>query len=81
LSYRRALSGSAANSTPAPARNADLFSEPAPVDTAPTLASGDRDQQILEWHRQGLSNYAVAEKVGCSEATVRRALKREITKF
>ncbi len=62
----------------------DLFSEPKSypqaVDKsespAPTLATGERDQQILELHRQGLSNYAVAEKMECSEATIRRTLKR-----
>lgn len=76
---KMALSGTA-NSTPAPARNADLFSDPAPVDKrpseAPTLATSDRDQRIVELHRQGLSNYAVGAKAGCSEGTVRRVLKR-----
>lgn len=50
--------------------DADLFSEP------PALATGDRDQQILALKRQGLSGYAIAQQVGCSEPTVRRALKR-----
>jgi DNA-binding NarL/FixJ family response regulator len=38
--------------------------------------ASDRDTRILELHRQGLSNYAIADQVGCSEPTVRRALKR-----
>ena len=44
--------------------------------SAPAIPQAERDQQILELHRQGLSNYAVADKAGCSEATVRRTLKR-----
>ena len=45
-------------------------------ESAPVLTQADRIQRILELHRQGLSNYAVAEKMECSEATIRRALKR-----
>ena len=71
LSYRRALSG-AANSTPAPD---DLFSETAPVNPAPTLTKEERIQRIIELKRTGLSNYAIGDQLGCSEATVRRALE------
>ena len=55
--------------------NLELFSAETESTTRPAI-NADRDQQILEWHRQGLSNYAVADKAGCSEATVRRTLKR-----
>ncbi len=55
--------------------NLELFSAENKTPPHPVI-NAERDQQILEWHRQGLSNYAVAEKAGCSEATVRRTLKR-----
>ena len=46
--------------------------------SAPAPAPVDRDSRILALkHEQPeLSNYAIAEQVGCSEPTVRRALKR-----
>lgn len=36
----------------------------------------ERDQQILELHRQLGNNHEVGRQLGCSEATVRRALKQ-----
>ena len=46
-----------------------LFDAPAPV---------DRDSRIraLKQEHPDLSNYAIAARVGCSEPTVRRVLKR-----
>ena len=46
--------------------------------SAPAPAPVDRDSRILALkHEQPeLSNYAIAAQVGCSEPTVRRALKR-----
>ncbi|HOW75983.1 MAG TPA: helix-turn-helix domain-containing protein [Candidatus Competibacteraceae bacterium] len=65
------LSAALSPSPPAPASSLS-------VDTLPLFdpAPVGRDQQIADLHRQGLSNYAIADQVGCSEATVRRALKR-----
>lgn len=49
-----------------------------PVDSLPPFdAPVDRDSQIRALKRQGLSNYAIADQVGCSEPTVRRALKKQ----
>ena len=36
----------------------------------------NRDELIFRLHTQGLSNRAIAEKVGCSEGTVRNVLAR-----
>lgn len=50
-----------------------------PVDSLPLFdAPVDRDSRILALKREQpeLSNYAIAAQVGCSEPTVRRALKR-----
>ena len=55
--------------------NLELFSAENKTTPRPAI-NADRDQQILELHRQGLSNYAVGAKAGCSEGTVRRVLKR-----
>ena len=57
------------NATPPPVNSLPLFAAPAPV---------DRDSRILALKREQpeLSNYAIAARVGCSEPTVRRSLKR-----
>ena len=50
-----------------------------PVNSLPLFdAPVDRDSRILALKREqpDLSNYAIAAQVGCSEPTVRRALKR-----
>ena len=50
-----------------------------PVNSLPLFdASVDRDSRILALKQEqpDLSNYAIAADVGCSEPTVRRALKR-----
>jgi len=46
-----------------------------PTVPAPTLTKDERIQRILELKRTGLSNYAIGDQLGCSEATVRRALE------
>lgn len=51
----------------------DLFSEPEP---APLLTKEERDRQILELHRQGVSNPEIGKRFGTTESSVRRALKR-----
>ena len=78
----RLLSAALASSAPAlantlPVSTLPLFAAPAPVEDAPT-APVDRDSRILALKREqpDLSNYAIAAQVGCSEPTVRRALKR-----
>ena len=70
-----------ANPTPLPS--------PVSVDTLPLFdtatadveamrgPSDERLARILALKRQGLSNYAIAGQVGCSEPTVRRALKKQ----
>ena len=57
--------------------------EPEPADntassnaTNNATSNAERDRQILELHSQGLSNVKVGERLGCNEASVRRALKR-----
>jgi len=70
------LSAALSPSLPAPAPSFSVDTLPL-FDTA--LASecaSDRDTRILELHRQGLSGYAIVAEVGCSEPTLRRALKR-----
>jgi transposase len=52
-------------------------SEVIPMPT-PTLTRVERDRAIVELHRQGLNNRAVGRQLGCSEATVRRALKEQV---
>ncbi|MFZ1829409.1 MAG: helix-turn-helix domain-containing protein [Candidatus Competibacteraceae bacterium] len=42
------------------------------------LLGWTRDRAIVELHRQGLNNRAVGRQLGCSEATVRRALKEQV---
>lgn len=59
---------------PAPARSSSVDSRP--LFDAVNPAPADRNQRILELKRQGLSNYAIGDQLGCSEAAVRRALKR-----
>ena len=70
-----ALLSAALSPTPTPSPAVDslpLFDAAA----AHINITSERDQQIATLHRQGLSGYAIAAQVGCSEATVRRALKR-----
>lgn len=63
------LSAALSPSLPAPALP--------PVDSLPLFDTPvDRDSQIRALKRQGLSNYAIADQVGCCEATVRRILKK-----
>ena len=66
--------------TPATSQ-ATLNPQSPPVDTLPLFdapAPVDRDSRILAVKREQpeLSNYAIADQIGCSEPTVRRALKR-----
>ena len=64
------LSAALSPSLPAPALP--------PVDSLPLFDTPvDRDSQIRALKHQGLSNYAIAAQVGCSEPTVRRALKKQ----
>ena len=37
-------------------------------------ASESREQRARRWRRQGLSQQAIAERLGCSRTTVRRIL-------
>lgn len=92
LTAAAGLSSQPAMTTPRASNDAmaDLFApgEVIPTDTREKIGDGnisslvsvadkdDRDQQILELHRQGLSNVKIGERLGCNEASVRRALKR-----
>ena len=72
------LSAALASSTPAPAHTSAVDTLPL-FDTAVELETPvDRLARILALKREqpDLSNYAIAAHVGCSEPTVRRALKR-----
>ena len=42
----------------------------------PPAPPTERDQRILELHGQGINNVKIGELLGCSEGSVRRALKR-----
>lgn len=88
-----ALLLSATNPSPLNQSASSVDSLPSPsVDTLPlfdtTLASdseaqrGPADERLarilaLQREQPALSNYAIAAQVGCSEATVRRALKKQ----
>ena len=61
--------------SPSPVDSLPLFDTA--LDTSPPLTATERDQQILELHRQGVSGREIARQVGCSEPTVRRALKNQ----
>lgn len=43
----------------------------------PTTTTAERDQRIRELHKTGMNNCEIGRQIGCNEATVRRALKRE----
>ena len=67
-----ALLTAALKPAPAPAQ-----STPLPLfDDEQLGPMGERLARIVALHEQGLSGYAIAAQVGCSEPTVRRALKR-----
>ncbi len=75
---RKALTEKAANDGATIADTAaELLSAALCPSIPPFDAPVDRDSQIRALKRQGLSNYAIADQVGCSEPTVRRALKKQ----
>ena len=51
--------------------------DPEPT-TTPTSTRVERDRAIVELHKTGLNNHEVGRQLGCSEATVRRALKEKV---
>lgn len=74
------LSAALSQTTP-PARPALAEPEPLPLfaeSTGPSVDArpSDRDTRILELKGLGLSNPKIGLQVGCSEGSVRRALKR-----
>ena len=74
----RLLSAALAPSTPAPAPARTPSVDTLPLFDSAIPAPDDRLARILTLKREQpeLSNYAIADRVGCSEATVRRELKR-----
>ena len=65
--------------TPEPVNSLPLFQSETTLETTPTNDTDNRvarDQQILELHRQGLSNPAIGKQFGLNESSIRRALKR-----
>ncbi len=68
---------------PAIAKSESSNPSPASASVFTALASEARDARMarcVELKAQGLSGYDIAKAVGCSEPTVRRALKRESAK-
>ncbi len=56
---------------------ADSVESPTACDSQPVEAIPvDRDQRILGLKNQGLNNSEIGRQLGCSESSVRRALKR-----
>ena len=70
LNAKAAIDGATLADTATALLSRVLDTTPLPVDRT------ERDQQILELHRQGVNNTEIGRRFNTSEGSIRRALKR-----